>query len=64
MGSRGPFYQCSETAHREPREAVTMPSSGEWWGGVDEAVPTDAVVPGDGRLTMPADVSGAGDDGA
>jgi hypothetical protein len=41
-----------------------MPSSREWWGGVDEAVPTDAVVPGDGRLTMPVDVSGAGDDGA
>lgn len=64
MGARGPFYQCSETAHREPHEAAVMPSSGEWWGGVDEAVPTDAVVPGDGGLTTPADVSGAGDDGA
>jgi hypothetical protein len=64
MGARGPFYQCSETAHREPHEAAVMPSSREWWGGVDEAVPTDAVVPGDGRLTMPVDVSGAGDDGA
>jgi len=25
MGARGPFYQCSETAHREPREAGALP---------------------------------------
>lgn len=24
MGARGPFYQCSETAHREPREAAAL----------------------------------------
>ena len=29
MGARGPFYQCSETAHREPREAAAVPLPGE-----------------------------------
>ena len=45
MGARGPFYQCSETAHREPREAAAVPAPGDWWDGVDEAnLPT--LVPG------------------
>jgi Domain of unknown function (DUF4913) len=57
MGARGPFYQCSETAHREPREAVAMPSPGTWWDG------TDGAVPGDSGPTMPMDVVGAGEDG-
>jgi hypothetical protein len=57
MGSRGPFYQCSETAHREPREAAAMPSPGEWRDS------SDGTVPGDSGLAMPADVIGAGDDG-
>jgi hypothetical protein len=57
MGSRGPFYQCSEAAHREPREVIAMPSPGEWWDG------TNGAAPGDSGLTMPADVVGAGDDG-
>ncbi len=29
MGARGPFYQCSETAHREPHEAAALPVSAE-----------------------------------
>ena len=29
MGARGPFYQCSETAHREPREAAALPLPSE-----------------------------------
>jgi hypothetical protein len=29
MGARGPFYQCSEAAHREPREAAALPLAGE-----------------------------------
>src|SRR5215470_9129732 len=53
MGARGPFYQCSETAHREPREAVAMPSPGEWWDGTAGAVHSDS------ELGMPADVIGA-----
>jgi hypothetical protein len=57
MGARGPFYQCSETAHREPREAIAMPSPGEWWDGTDRAMPSGSE-PG-----MPVDVIGAGDDG-
>ena len=57
MGARGPFYQCSETAHREPREAVAMPSPGEWWDG------TSGAMPGGSELGMPTDVIGAGDDG-
>jgi Domain of unknown function (DUF4913) len=28
MGARGPFYQCSETAHRESREAAAVPLPG------------------------------------
>jgi Domain of unknown function (DUF4913) len=31
MGARGPFYQCSETDHREPREAITEPAPEDWW---------------------------------
>ena len=31
MGARGPFYQCSETAHREPHEAAATPAPGDWW---------------------------------
>ena len=36
MGARGPFYQCTETAHREPREASAIPAPGEWWDTDDE----------------------------
>ena len=57
MGARGPFYQCSETAHREPREAAAMPSPGEWWDG------TVGSMPGDRELGMPTDDVEAGDDG-
>ena len=31
MGARGPFCQCSETAHREPREAKAEPAPEDWW---------------------------------
>ena len=31
MGARGPFYQCSETAHREPHEAAVIPAPERWW---------------------------------
>jgi hypothetical protein len=31
MGARGPFYQCTETTHREPREAAAVPAPGDWW---------------------------------
>jgi len=31
MGARGPFYQCSETTHRPPRETAVAPAPGEWW---------------------------------
>ncbi len=57
MGSRGPFCQCSETAHREPREAIARPSPGEWWDGADGTMPRDS------DLGLPVDVIGAGDDG-
>jgi Domain of unknown function (DUF4913) len=52
MGARGPFYQCSETAHREPREADVIPAPEEWWDAGTE----DAASP---RLPVPA-VSGSG----
>ena len=31
MGARGPFYQCTETVHREPRAAEAIPAPGDWW---------------------------------
>jgi Domain of unknown function (DUF4913) len=31
MGARGPFYQCTETVHRESREAAAIPAPGDWW---------------------------------
>ena len=31
MGARGPFYQCSEDAHREPHEASVVPAPERWW---------------------------------
>jgi Domain of unknown function (DUF4913) len=36
MGARGPFYQCSESVHREPREAATVSLPG---GRSDPGVP-------------------------
>jgi len=59
MGARGPFYQCSETAHREPHEAAAAPAPGDWWDlgdepvlslGADEPSP-GAEDPGDGSET-------------
>ena len=44
MGARGPFYQCSEAAHREPREAAAVPlPGGRQFPGV---YGEDAVLPG------------------
>src|SRR5690348_12241130 len=37
MGARGPFYQCSETAHREPRETTAVPAPAEWWDADEDA---------------------------
>src|SRR5216684_3626296 len=48
MGTRGPFYQCSEAAHREPREAAVMPAPDGWW---DTDEPADAGPPGGGPAT-------------
>ena len=31
MGPRGPFCQCSETAHREPRQPIAEPAPEDWW---------------------------------
>jgi Domain of unknown function (DUF4913) len=36
MGARGPFCQCSETAHREPREAAAAPAPARWWDADDD----------------------------
>ena len=46
MGARGPFYQCSESTHRPPREAEVAPAPGEWW----DAAPED---PGSAQLPDP-----------
>ena len=51
MGARGPFYQCSEDAHREPHEAAARPAPEEWWDGEDDdlaaGLPGDPAGPGD-----------------
>lgn len=38
LGNRGPFYQCSETKHREPHQAAATPAPDDWWdlGSPDE----------------------------
>ena len=36
MGARGPFCQCSETAHRDPREAAAAPAPPGWWDTGDD----------------------------
>lgn len=38
MGSRGPFYQCNESTHREPHEAAAAPAPSGWWGQDDAPV--------------------------
>ena len=45
MGARGPFYQCSETAHREPHQAEVTPAPGELLD-TDPDNPDDPVLPG------------------
>jgi Domain of unknown function (DUF4913) len=58
MGARGPFYQCSETTHREPREAETTPAPGDWWD-----LDTDDEIPDPFPVTLESTVdSGADDD--
>jgi hypothetical protein len=56
MGARGPFYQCSETAHREPREAAALPLPGERQSA--SVYGEDAVLPGSAAgLNEAAEVS-------
>ncbi len=31
LGARGPFYQCSEEAHREPHLAAVVAAPAGWW---------------------------------
>ncbi len=45
MGARGPFYQCSETTHREPHQASATPSPDDWWD-VGDHYDTYIPVPG------------------
>jgi Domain of unknown function (DUF4913)/TraM recognition site of TraD and TraG len=54
LGARGPFYQCSEDAHREPHQAAADPAPDGWW---DPAEPEPAEEPGD---SGPADGPDAG----
>jgi hypothetical protein len=47
MGARGPFYQCSETTHREPHEADAAPAPADWWDtGTDIDDPGGVKLPG------------------
>ena len=55
MGARGPFYQCSETAHREPREADAVPAPDEWWDISAEPSGLEALIPQADRTLIGAD---------
>ncbi len=61
MGARGPFYQCSETSHRESHEAAAAPAPGGWWDIADDTVSqaTGAAVAG-----VSHESAGAGHDSA
>ncbi len=58
LGARGPFYQCSEDAHREPHEAAADPAPDGWWDR--------AAGPGDSAADHARSTGGDGshDDGA
>lgn len=58
MGARGPFYQCSETSHRDPHQAETAPAPGDWWDA-DPDDPDDGPLPGPPPLHA---TTGASDD--
>ena len=55
MGPRGPFYQCSETAHREPHQAETTPAPDDWWDLSDDPELLPVPVPGSGDDEPAAD---------
>ena len=55
MGARGPFYQCSETAHREPREAGAEPAPDEWWDTSTEPSGLSDLIPQADRTQIGAD---------
>jgi hypothetical protein len=60
MGPRGPFCQCTETAHREPREAGVVLAPGDWWdAGTGELAGAARPEPAAGAAG-----DGAGDDDA
>lgn len=44
MGSRGPFYQCSEDSHREPHQAEATPAPDDWWD-IGLGDPEDVILP-------------------
>ena len=58
MGARGPFYQCSETAHREPHQADAAPAPDDFWD-TDPDDPDGTQLPGP-PATQSAGVPDAG----
>ena len=63
MGARGPFYQCSETAHREPHEAAVVPAPERWWDlGHENDLPVSRTDPA--RPQAEAGDAGGGHDAA
>jgi Domain of unknown function (DUF4913) len=63
MGARGPFCQCSETAHRDPREAAATPAPEGWWdtGDYDGDDSPGTGIPAEAGTE---DIAGAGYDNA
>lgn len=58
MGARGPFYQCSETVHREPHEAAATPAPGGWWDLDDDLLLSITAEQPESNGEQPGDDSG------
>lgn len=54
LGNRGPFYQCSETTHREPHQAEAVPAPAEWWDTDLGDDPDGVILPGPPSLQTAA----------
>jgi Domain of unknown function (DUF4913) len=63
MGPRGPFYQCSETTHREPHQAEAAAAPDDWWDLGDGAELLPVPLPS-AQDDEPAEDPGAHDDNA
>ena len=60
LGARGPFYQCSEEAHREPHEAAADPAPAGWWDRLPDPAATPRAMPAPPAATRTASLTTPG----